>query len=101
MSVFANDVAAGRRGGEYLKTTRVTTNAPYPLSKRVKIKKNTLPSLPVLSLSQKRGSEQTFLPKIGADSVQFSLKIWSKIWKMEEIGIKTQMNDLNNPGDQP
>ena len=52
-------------------------------------------------LSQKRESEQTFLPKIGADSGQFSLKFGAKSGKSEEIGIKTQMNYLNIPGDQP
>ena len=31
-----------------------------------------------VSLSQKRGSEQTFLPKIGADLEQFSLKFGAK-----------------------
>ena len=46
-------------------------------------------------------SEQTFLPKIGADSGQFSLKFGAKSGKSEEIGIKTQMNDLNIHGNQP
>ena len=50
--------------------------------------------------AKKGGSEQTFLPKIGADLGQFSIKFRAKSGKLEELGIKTQMNYLNIHGNQ-
>ena len=55
----------------------------------------------MLSLSQKKGSEQTFLPEIRADPGQYSPKFGAKSGKPEEIRIKMQINDLNIPGKQP
>ena len=44
------------------------------------------------------GAEQTFLPKIGADLAQFSLKFGAISGNLEEIGIKTQINKLSWEG---
>ena len=51
--------------------------------------------------AKKGGSEQTFLPKIGADLGQFSIKFRAKSGKLDQVGIKTQINYLNIPWIQP
>ena len=49
----------------------------------------------------KKGVGANILPKIWADSGQFSLKFGEKSGKSEDIGIKSWVNDLIIPRNQP